>query len=112
MATPWNDARDDSDRFAEPMPRPARVVERKSRMKLREALDLIEFAMKEETVDRKAVRALVDDVRRTLLAFGINPDLPVVSEERPVPFTCGADTCWAPVVAGSRFCAEHGREVR
>jgi hypothetical protein len=49
-------------------------------MTLRGTLDLIEFAMTEEKVDRAAVRALVDDVRWALLALGINPDTITVPE--------------------------------
>ena len=51
--------------------------------KLSETLDLIEFAMREETVDRATVRILVDDVRRTLLNLKVNPDTPTVEDEVP-----------------------------
>lgn len=51
-------------------------------MKLREALDLIEFATREEAVDRVAVRQLVDDVRWTLLGLRVDPDTPLKTLER------------------------------
>lgn len=35
-------------------------------MNLGEALDLIDFAMQEEKVDRAAVRTLVDDIRKAM----------------------------------------------
>jgi hypothetical protein len=50
-------------------------------LRLRESLDLIEFAVTEDVVDRRAVRDLVDGVRRTLLALKVDPD--TVIEEIP-----------------------------